>query len=100
MSKGDEVDESDKMLVDAAADGAANNGLTDKLVFKVYPERWWLLATVVLLNLANYSHWVAFPSVAKNAAKYYDQVKHFFNLLLNLIFILNFVLASLSFVVS
>ena len=100
MSKGDEVDESDKMLVDAAADGAANKGLTDKLVFKVYPERWWLLATVVLLNLANYSHWVAFPSVAKNAAKYYDQVKHFSNLLLNLIFILNFVLVCLSFVVS
>ena len=48
---------------------------TEKLIFKVYPERWWLLMTVVLLNLANYSHWVAFPSVAKNAAKYYDQVK-------------------------
>lgn len=42
-------------------------------VYEVYPQRWWLLATVVLLNLANYSHWVAFPSVAKNAAKYYDQ---------------------------
>jgi hypothetical protein len=43
--------------------------------FRVYPERWWLLLTVVLLNLANYSHWVAFASVAKNAAKYYDQVR-------------------------
>jgi hypothetical protein len=41
--------------------------------YRVYPQRWWLLATVVLLNLANYSHWVAFPSVAKNAAKYYNQ---------------------------
>ena len=48
------------------------------IIFKVYPERWWLLLTVVLLNLANYSHWVAFPSVAKNAAKYYDQVFFFF----------------------
>jgi hypothetical protein len=38
-----------------------------------YPERWWLLLTVILLNLANYSHWVAFPSVMKMAAKYYDQ---------------------------
>jgi len=41
--------------------------------YKVYPQRWWILATVVLLNLANYSHWVAFPSVAKTAAKHYDQ---------------------------
>lgn len=39
----------------------------------VYPARWWLLVTVVSLNLANYSHWVAFPSVAKSTAKYYDQ---------------------------
>lgn len=41
--------------------------------YQVYPQRWWILATVVLLNLANYSHWVAFPSVAKTAAKHYDQ---------------------------
>ena len=41
--------------------------------YQVYPQRWWILATVVILNLANYSHWVAFPSVAKNAAKHYDQ---------------------------
>ncbi len=38
-----------------------------------YPQRWWLLVTVLLLNLANYSHWVAFPSVTKVAARYYDQ---------------------------
>ena len=41
--------------------------------YRVYPQRWWILVTVVLLNLANYSHWVAFPSVAKTAAKHYDQ---------------------------
>jgi len=44
-----------------------------KDAYKVYPDRWWLLVAVVLLNLANYSHWVAFPSVAKSGAKYYDQ---------------------------
>jgi hypothetical protein len=31
-----------------------------------------MLATVLLLNFANYSHWVAFASVTKNSAKYYD----------------------------
>ena len=41
--------------------------------YKVYPERWWLLATVVILNLGNYAHFVAFPSIAKQAAKHYDQ---------------------------
>ena len=41
--------------------------------YQVYPQRWWILATVVLLNLANSSHWVAFPIVAKKVAKHYNQ---------------------------
>ena len=43
-----------------------------KPAYRSYPERWWLLLTVVLLNLANYSHWVAFPSVTKES---YPQVQ-------------------------
>ncbi len=43
------------------------------VVYRSYPQRWWLLLTAVLLNLANYSHWVSFPSVSKVAARYYDQ---------------------------
>jgi len=63
-------------LKDGGKEGCRISDSTGQpFVFKSYPERWWLLATVVILNLANYSHWVAFPSVAKNAAKYYDQVK-------------------------
>merc|ERR1711971_500877 len=46
---------------------------TSIVQYRVYPQRWWILTAVVLLNLANYSHWVAFPSVAKTAAKHYDQ---------------------------
>ena len=72
-SKPDGEDENAKMLQRTTCPTSEQN---EDLVFKVYPERWWLLLTVVLLNLANYSHWVAFPSVAKNAAKYYDQVFH------------------------
>ena len=41
-------------------------------MYKVYPARWLLLIAVTLLNLANYSHWVAFASVAKQAADYYQ----------------------------
>ena len=37
-------------------------------VFKFY--RWWILGTVVLLNLANYAHWIAFPAVAKKVHIY------------------------------
>ena len=35
------------------------------LEYRVYPERWWLLTAVLLLNVSNYAHWVAFPVVAK-----------------------------------
>jgi len=38
----------------------------------VYNERWWIMGTVILLNLANFAHWIAFPAVAKKAAAYYD----------------------------
>ena len=40
--------------------------------YKLYSSRWILLISVTLLNLANYSHWVAFASVAKQAAEYYQ----------------------------
>jgi len=40
--------------------------------YKVYPERWWIMGTVILLNLANFAHWIAFPAVAKKAAAYYE----------------------------
>ena len=32
--------------------------------------RWWILGTVVLLNFANYAHWIAFPAVAKKVNLY------------------------------
>ena len=35
------------------------------LEYHVYPERWWLLSAVLLLNISNYAHWVAFPVVVK-----------------------------------
>lgn len=40
--------------------------------YTLYSSRWILLISVTLLNLANYSHWVAFASVAKQAAEYYQ----------------------------
>jgi len=40
--------------------------------FTVYSERWWIMGTVILLNLANFAHWIAFPAIAKKAAAYYD----------------------------
>jgi len=40
--------------------------------YEVYSSRWIILLAVTLLNLANYSHWVAFASVAKQAAEYYQ----------------------------
>ena len=39
----------------------------------LYKFRWWLLGTVVLLNLANYAHWIAFPAVAKKVTKVFRE---------------------------
>ncbi len=42
--------------------------------YKSYSQRWWLLASVALLNIANYAHWISFASVNSKAAVFY-QVK-------------------------
>ena len=49
--------------------------------YRGYPERWWILIIVLLLNLANASHLVAFPSVARLAAKYYEQTDEMMELI-------------------
>ena len=43
-----------------------------EMKYQVYSSRWIVLVAVTLLNLANYSHWVAFASVAKQAAEFYQ----------------------------
>ena len=40
---------------------------------KLYPQRWWILASVSILQFANYGHWIAFGTVTKTSAVYYDQ---------------------------
>ena len=42
------------------------------MVLLPYLARWWIMGTVILLNLANFAHWIAFPAIAKKAAAYYD----------------------------
>ena len=44
--------------------------------YRVYPERWWLLSAVLLLNISNYAHWVAFPVVVK-VSQWKKHVIHF-----------------------
>jgi len=61
-----------KKLTEVAIPDTENNEQQQKIEYKVYDERWWILGTVVLLNFANYAHWIAFPAVAKKAAAYYD----------------------------
>ena len=43
----------------------ASSTSPNMLEYRVYPERWWLLSAVLLLNISNYAHWVAFPVVVK-----------------------------------
>ena len=49
--------------------------------YKSYSQRWWLLASVALLNIANYAHWISFASVNSKAAVFY-QVKTVFKSLI------------------
>ena len=39
----------------------------------LYFDRWWILVTVLLLDVVNRGHCTAFAAVTKKAAKYYDQ---------------------------
>jgi len=61
-----------KKLTEVAIPDTENHEQQRKIEYKVYDERWWILGTVVLLNFANYAHWIAFPAVAKKAAAYYE----------------------------
>ena len=43
----------------------------DASMYKVYPERWWMVISVLILDIANNAHWVAFPSVSQ---RYFHQI--------------------------
>ena len=43
--------------------------------FKVYGHRWWIISTVMILNIANAAQLVAFSSVVKITAEHYAQSK-------------------------
>ena len=45
----------------------------DDISWTLYLERWWLLGTYVILVFINKGHLMAFASVTKHAAVYYDQ---------------------------
>ena len=47
----------------------------DKVVYKSYRKRWFVLLAVLTLNIANYSHWISYASVLSKAAEFY-QVSH------------------------
>ena len=34
-------------------------------IYKVYPERWWVVISVLILDIANNAHWIAFPAVSQ-----------------------------------
>ena len=48
------------------------NESIEPVVYKSYPERWWLVASVALLNVASDAHWTSFSSVNSKAAVFYQ----------------------------
>ena len=53
--------------------------------YRSYPQRWSLVLSVALLNIANYSHWISFASVNSKAAIFYevstDDITRYLNIL-------------------
>ena len=47
-------------------------------LYRSYPSRWLLLLSVLLLTLANYSHWIAFAAVMSKAAHFYQARESWF----------------------
>ena len=54
-------------------EGEPENGV-QPVEYKVYPQRWWVLWTTVGIQVFNFAHIAAFPSVNKVLSKYYHQV--------------------------
>ena len=44
------------------------------IFYKSYPDRWWVLASVSMIQFANFGHWIAFGAVTKVTAVFYDQL--------------------------
>ena len=60
-----------QFLPKSAQDGTKQgNG---EIKYKMYPARWWVLWTSVGIQIFNYAHFAAYPSVQKNLSKYYNQ---------------------------
>ena len=41
--------------------------------FIVYPERWWVLITVILIGFSTYSHWASFAAVKGKVETFYNR---------------------------
>ena len=41
--------------------------------FMVYPERWWVLITVILIGFSTYSHWASFAAVKGKVETFYNR---------------------------
>ena len=44
-----------------------------EVIYKTYPDRWLVLASVSIIQFANFGHWIAFGAVTKVTAVFYDQ---------------------------
>ena len=60
-----EVIEDDSFLLLKCLDTIDSSVPNDSSMYKVYPERWWMVISVLILDIANNAHWVAFPAVSQ-----------------------------------
>ena len=57
----------DQFLIDdhVLAGTAGESTFIPTPIYKVYPERWWVVISVLILDIANNAHWIAFPAVSQ-----------------------------------
>jgi hypothetical protein len=45
----------------------------DNTIYKSYPQRWWILISVVILTISNFAHWICFASVTSKSSIFFQR---------------------------
>ena len=71
-SKSDHESNGQTVLVPMSVEEKKDNDDEDSVEYEVYGKRWLILASILMLNLANYSGWISFAAVTSKAAQFYQ----------------------------
>ena len=61
------------MLPSATTEPNSKTETNNYSKYEVYPERWWVLITVILIGFSTYSHWASFAAVKGKVETFYNR---------------------------